>query len=377
MASTRSDHGGTSRTIPPLCDALADLGHQVKLATARAADPAISMQLPERIVDIGLATEGRFLRQRPVIRDWSKWLATWSSDSNPIVHDHGLWLPSNHFVAKWCRQNKRPRIVSPHGMATRWSIRFRAAKKKLVWKLYQQTDLLSADGIHVTSQQELDELLEIGVDRPSCIAPNGMDVPAEVLREVDRRANLLGQRVCSSETKTALFLSRIHPKKGLLDLVRAWADVNPSDWKLRIVGPDEGGHTEVVRSEIRQLGMADRIALVEEVNDVEKWNEYLSADLFVLPTYSENFGIVIAEAMAAGLPVITTTSAPWQVLSEHNLGWWIEPNQDSLSNALHQATGLTSTQRREKGLAASLHARNEYSWAKAAEKLSAFYKSFL
>ena len=136
--------------------------------------------------------------------------------------------------------------------------------------------------------------------------------------------------------------------KGLVNLVRAWAEVRPEGWEIVIVGPDEGGHRAEVTAVARELDVQE-ITWTGEVRDEAKWGLYFDADLFVLPTFSENFGIVVAEALAAGVPAITTTGAPWGVLNERRCGWWIDVGVEPLAAALREATGLSDERRAEMG----------------------------
>lgn len=209
-----------------------------------------------------------------------------------IVHDAGLWLPVNHVTASSACGCRVPRVVSPRGMLEPWARGHRATKKNLAWRLYQRRDLEQAALLHATSGQEAEGLRRAGLRNPIAIVANGIDLP-----------NLVGPRPPCSP-RQALFLSRIHPKKGLLDLVRAWATVRPIGWKMTVVGPDEVGHLAEVQDAVREAGVEADFEFLGAIADGAKWPIYYHSDLFVLPTYSENFGLVIGEALASGLPVI-------------------------------------------------------------------------
>ncbi len=175
-----------------------------------------------------------------------------------------------------------------------------------------------------------------------------------------------------------VFLSRIHPKKGIVNLLQAWKNAKlPKNWKLLLIGPDEKSHSVEVNQEIERLGLRQDVSLVGNVDDSEKWKWLFNGDLFVLPSFSENFGIVIAEAMLAGLPVITTTKTPWQVLRREKMGWWVEPNVDDLTTALVEASLLSTEQRREYGTRCKLYAQQHFSWDNAAKKMNEAYRWLL
>jgi len=172
-------------------------------------------------------------------------------------------------------------------------------------------------------------------------------------------------------------LSRIHPVKGLLDLVEAWHAVRPHGWRMVIAGGDENGHLDEVRTEIGKRKLEHEFTFVGEVRDEAKWDLYRSADLFVLPTKSENFGIVIAEALAAGTPVITTKGTPWEELQTHRCGWWVEPNAGAVAGALRQACNLSDKERQVMGDRGRKLIEDKYTWPAAAKQMLAVYQWML
>ena len=278
-----------------------------------------------------------------------------------IVHDHGLWLPNNHRVARLSRTYGIPRIVSPRGMLSPWALNFKKLRKALAWHLYQRYDLLSADVVHVTSKLEASEARDAGVVGPLAVIGNGVHAPPLLSRRAHR------------ENHTALFLSRIHPKKGVSTLLRAWSRVRPTGWTLKICGPGEAVHCAEVRQLIASEDLEGSVVFAGEVDDDEKWEHYSAADLFVLPTFAENFGVVIVEALVSGLPVITTKAAPWESLTTRRCGWWIDVGIEPLVAALREATNL-GDQLHAMGLRGRDFAMSEFSWQRAAAGMSEVYR---
>jgi glycosyltransferase involved in cell wall biosynthesis len=215
---------------------------------------------------------------------------------------------------------------------------------------------------HATADAEAESLRRSGFQQPIAVIPNGVAVP-----ERER------VKSTSAAPRRALFLSRLHPKKGLPMLIEAWARVEPKDWELVLVGPSEDGHRAELEKQVRQRGLGEAVTFRGPVADDAKWSEYRKADLFVLPTHSENFGIVVAEAMAAGLPVITTTGAPWEELETHGCGWWVEPEVDSIKQALKEAVHCTDEERRAMGKRGRQLVKEHYSWQGVAERMIAAY----
>ena len=170
------------------------------------------------------------------------------------------------------------------------------------------------------------------------------------------------QRLHEDGFRRVLFMSRFHYKKGLLNLVDAWAMLRPKGWKVELVGTDSAGYLEVVKKRIYELGLQSDFIITGALMDEEKWAAYRRADLFVLPSHSENFGIVVAEALYAGVPVITTKGTPWEELTAHGCGWWIDIGVKPLFAALKDAMSLDDAHRHEMGVRGCALVEEKYTW---------------
>lgn len=282
-----------------------------------------------------------------------------------LIHDNGIWLSHNHSIAKLCAKRSIPRIVSVHGMLEPWAIQHRRLKKKLAWHLYQKKDLRDAPLLHSTAPTETVSLSQAGLTNEIVTIPNGTDIPAEI--------DLQAKRTRSSKKRKALFLSRIHPKKGLPMLLEAWAALRPADWALEIAGPDEGGHKAEVAALIETLDLTDDVSFLGALNEAETSDAYRAADLFVLPTHSENFGMVVTEALAHGLPVLTTKGAPWSELESERCGWWVPPTVEGIHMGLQQAFNATDDERLDMGLRGRDLVLRSYAWAPVAQQFLEAY----
>ena len=364
IAGIRLDHGGTSRSVPGLCDALGARGVDWYLLTATPSDPDVRCNFPADMSRVRTVPESKLYRQFGVGKGFCRHLAalTSANRSQSLVHDHAVWLPTNHAVAKYCRDAGIKRIVSPRGMLGAWALNHGRWKKKLAWWMYQHRDLLSADAFHATSQQEADEIRALGLTQPIAVIPNAAAEPGEA--SPDR-------------TRIMLFLSRIHPKKGLLTLLEAWKSASPKGWQLVLAGPDENGHQKEVEQFADSLGISSQVSFPGSLNDQQKWDWYRKADVFVLPSFSENFGIVVAEALAAGLPVIATHGTPWQQLNTRNAGWYVSHDLAALAAAVQFATSLDDEARWAMGKEGKDWARAAFGWSGIAERITVFYDSLL
>jgi glycosyltransferase involved in cell wall biosynthesis len=285
-----------------------------------------------------------------------------------LVHNHGTWLPVNHFASRAARAFNKPIIIQPHGMLEPWSLDHRLAKKRLAMWAYQGNDLRRATAFVATADSECESIRKLGLKQPVAIIPNGVSM--------DGLTHPRASRDPARPKRIALFLSRVHPKKGIPDLLRAWAQVGRSDWLLQIVGPEEIGHLKECRDLARTLAIEDHVHFLGEVYGAEKSRLYQDADLFVLPTYSENFGIVVAEALSFGLPVITTKGTPWCDLETHQCGWWIDCGVDPLTRTLLAAFDMDDETRLEMGSRGRQYVQ-QYTWERNAALTAHFYRWIL
>jgi glycosyltransferase involved in cell wall biosynthesis len=232
--------------------------------------------------------------------------------------------------------------------------------------LYQKRDLAAARVLCATSMDEATSMRECGLEQAVAVVPIGVHVP-----------ELRGRRCEKSGPRTALFVSRIHPVKGLLLLVEAWKRVRPRDWRVIVAGPDEGGHRRVVEKAVGAAGLERVFEFTGPVRGEAKEALFQGADFLILPTMSENFGVVVAEALANCLPVITTTGAPWRGLVDHSCGWWVRPKASELANAIHEATELSDRERETMGARGRLWMEREFSWPSVAQRMLSVYEWIL
>lgn len=283
-----------------------------------------------------------------------------------IIHDNGIWLPHNHQIAKLAHRRGIPRVVSPRGMLEPWAMRHKAWKKHVGWALYQRRDMRLAACNHAATEIEAKTIEQFELGARIVVIPNGVDLPA---MPVDCVTSLDGPT-------TALFLGRIYPVKGLPMLIEAWSRVRPAGWVLNIAGPDEAGHRAEVEAAVAGAGLSDVISFSGPADDERKGKLFAQARLFILPTHSESFGMAIAEALANGLPVLTTTGAPWPALDDA-CGWRVEPSVEGLTEGLLRATGAAPDVLAGMGARGREIVARDFQWKRVAEKMKALYRELL
>ncbi len=251
-----------------------------------------------------------------------------------LFHGNGTWDLPIHQMARIAKKREIPYLISVHGMLEPWPLTQGTIKKKLARMLFVDKSLHKANCIHATAKSEADNLRKLGFKNPIAIIPNGINL-----------SNFPNYEKKIKTKRKILFLSRIHVKKGIENLIEAWSMLDSSvrlNWFIEIIGNGEENYILSLKKLIKNKGLSKSIIIHKPVFGKDKIAAYQSADLFVLPTYSENFGIVIAEALAFKLPVITTVGTPWEELNTHEAGWWIKTGVSPLFRTLNNALKLSN-----------------------------------
>lgn len=364
------ESGGTARSVTGLATALAKQGHKVEILSLDMG-PRFGAPILPTAADVHTT----FVSNRVSIGQRQLWSPLFGkilrdlihNEGINLVHDHCVWLPTHLSVVSEAQHARLPLVVSTRGMLEPWALNHNRLRKQLMWHLYQKRTLAKADLLHATALSEAQSLRKLNLQQPIAIIPNAVDsMPGCNVDQAESRS-----------TRTILFLSRIHPKKGLLNLINALGQLAIGDWEILIVGPHEGSYLSEVQACIAANHLKHKVKFMGPVEDHAKWQYYQMADLFVLPSFSENFGIVIAEALASGVPVITTTGTPWQELVTTQSGWWVEPTVQALAEALRDAMQLTDEERRQMGMNGRQLVQQRYSWQMVATKMLAVYQWLL
>lgn len=356
VPSVEAEAAGPAYSVVRLCDALAAAGVAPEVAVvgtgpSRVARPYLRVFAP----GLGPARLGG----SPELR---RWLRQEAEAGAEILHGHSLWMLPNVYPAWAVRGTTAKLVVSPRGTLSPWAMTRNAWRKRVFWHLAQGRALAAAHCFHATAESEHDDLRRLGFRQPVCVLPNGVDLPE-------------GSRPTPGPRRTLLYLGRIHPKKGIDVLLKAWArlEAERPDWDLRILGPDNGGHLAQMQRLALELKL-QRVVFAGPVYGAEKLQAYRTADLFVLPTHSENFGMTVAEALAAGTPAVVTRGAPWQGLLQEGAGWWIDPGVEALEAALREATALAPGHREAMGASGRAWMARDFAWDQIGLRMAETYR---
>lgn len=353
VSSLRLSAGGPTQSVTRLCEALNGLGAPAEIAT---------LSFPDDLPWEGATPIHKFPRGWPAKLHRSRQLAAFLREEIArfdLVHVHGLWEWPGLYARRAAEMHGKPLILSPRGMIEPWSLTQRSGTKRFARLLWEEATWRSASLFHTTSTLEARSVRAQGLRQPIAVIPNGVEAPAPVHRP-------------ASDRKRLLFLSRLHPKKGVEELLRAWVEIAPRhpDWDLWIAGPDEDGFGARMRALAARLRVP-RVNFEGPVHGEAKWALLGSADLFILPSHSENFGNVIPEALSQGIPVLTTRGTPWEVLEAEGCGWWI--SLEALPIALDHALGLAGPELKAMGQRGMAWTTSTLRWHPIADRMVSTY----
>ncbi|MFN5254435.1 MAG: glycosyltransferase [Limnohabitans sp.] len=258
-----------------------------------------------------------------------------------VIHLNNLWNFPSLFAWYSAQKFRIPLIISPRGSIYKWSLSQGIIHKRIALMLYQKKMLKQAALIHVTDLSEREALKDLGINTKHLVIPNGINSNPNVY-EIECADCVLQNNIYNNRRKI-LFVGRIHKKKGLDLLVSAFSELLGifPDWDLHIVGAiEDDDYIDFLKKLVSDSAASNRIIFHGEFVGSEKIKLFRSSNLFVLPSHSENFGISVAEAMACGLPIITTNNTPWKDLDKINAGWSIDLSIENLKNSLKCALNL-------------------------------------
>ena len=374
VPSVAAESSGPSYSVPALCQGLTSAGCEVSLHFLDGV-PSQLVQVPYQVKsyprrELGLKNLGRSPAMLTGLMETAR--------TADIIHNNSLWMMPNVYpswvVRRLRRKNLNPRlklVTAPRGTLASWSLAKGKWKKRIFGALFQYPALRLTDMFHATSEKEYEEIRALGYRQPVTIVPIGMDIP-----EVDVfNAEAQRRREAEVRRKRVVFFGRLHKVKGVDRLVRAWEEVARDGWELVIAGPDCG-----MLEELKGL-VAERrlpcVSFVGEINGHAKYEFLAGADIYVLPSDTENFGVTVAEALASGTPVIASQGTPWQGLERERCGRWVPVGVEPLAAALKELMAISDEERVAMGARGREWIRRDFSGKGIGAKMKTAYEWLL
>lgn len=352
--------GGPAMTVPELCNALADAELNVELFTI-ARGPVNSSNFRFNYREF---PSSNFLPQLAISGEMHEALR--EATREPVVmHSHSVWSMPCVYPSWVARHNSHARtVIAPHGTLAPFAFHWRWWRKAPFWWAAQKKALESCDCLHSTGEGESRDFRRLGLKQPIVNIPNVIPLPEKWRHPPD-----------SSRPRRLMFLGRLHPIKGLDTLLRSWQMVQDDfpDWELQLVGPEDcKGYRALLDGLAADLGIK-RLSFQGSVLNSAKDNAYNQADLFILPSHSEGFGLVVAEALSHGVPAVVCKGAPWAGLVPNDCGWWVEHGETPIADALREAMSMSDADLRGKGVRGREWVGRDFSMRRVAQLMREAY----
>ena len=359
-------YGGPTRSVYELCRDLARADCEVRVLTTDANGP-------DAVLDVDTTCEndlaGFRVRYCHRIKDVSV-----SPTLLRLLPEYVRWADVVHLTAVYsfpviptlliCRALNKPVVWSPRGMLQRWE----GTSRPLIKTIWEQVCHLVAPRkliLHVTSEEEREESAARMPGVASAVIPNAIEVPNKI-------AAINGNKVLR-----LLFIGRLHAKKGIENLLAAYQRLNGNlsvPVSLTIAGAGDPHYAESLRESARRLGISEQVRMTGAVQGEDKEDAFMNADVVIVPSFTENFAMVVAEALAYGIPVIASTGTPWKRLPEMGCGLWVDNQPESLAQAIRDISRMPL---REMGLRGREWMQREFAGEIIARKMFAVYESLI
>ena len=296
--------------------------------------------------------------------------------SAELLHRHGIWMYPSYVVLQWSKFNRKPVVISPHGMLDSWALKNSAWKKKIAGWLYENRNLRSAACIHALCESEYQSIRAYGLTNPVAIIPNGVDLPD---LQAGQNPPPWNSQI-GADKNVMLFLGRIHPKKGLENLIRAWGILKGKklkeleQWHLVIAGWSQGGHEEKLKRLANELNLEADVTFTGPLYDTAKDAALRTAKAFILPSFSEGLPMAVLEAWAYSLPVIMTKECNIPEGFEADAALDIRPEVESIQQGLESFLSLSQTEQESMGRNGLGLVKDTFTWPKIAAQMVDVYK---
>lgn len=335
------------RSVSALCESLTRAGAAVAVLTTNANGKGRCLEVP---TDRAVTVDGVQVAYHPVVWPIARWLPFYSpalrQACRTLIADYDVaYLPATWTYAMRAGAEAAwgagvPYVVSPRGSFMRWSMTRKSLKKRLYLALVERRLIDHAAAIHLTSAMEQAQQQRWGFKPPVAVIPNGLDVTR--FQALPSRGALRQRLGIPQDVPLALFVGRLHREKRVALTVEAFALVakDMTNAHLLIVGPDEDGSGERARAQTQRAGLADRVHFTGLLAGTDLMRAYADADLLLLLSHRENFGMVAVEAMSAGLPVLLSGDVGLAAeISDASAGLIVPAQADRVAEAWRRLAG--------------------------------------
>lgn len=310
----------------------------------------------------------------PARLGWAPGFGRAIDSTNPdIIHQHGIWRLSSVGTYRWARRTGRPYVIEVHGMLSQWALNNSAWKKRLALAVFQRRQLEAAACLIVNTVEEARAVRDFGLTNPIAIIPNGVDIPNE------RTPRSPYRDAIGPDRKAILFLGRIHPKKGLRELLMAWSKIvqgrkHADTWSLVITGWDDGGHEAGLRRLAKRHGLAaPDLHFTGPLFGSDKQAALADAAAFILPSFSEGLPMAVLEALAARLPVLMTSACNLPEAFDCGAALEIEPDGSSIRRGIDTLLEMSPEQVQRMGDRGRQLVNERFTWPSVALRVHRVY----
>jgi len=361
VSSVSRKAGGLFQSVRGLAKAIASTNADVQVFGIRDEQSAVDLQEWQPLSVQAF---------RPRVRLWgysNELVPAMLNADLDILSVHGLWKYCSVGSHRWHRHTGRPYVVHPHGMLEPWAVRNAMWKKRVAALLYENQHLRGAACLRALSEAEAQSIRSYGLTNPICVIPNGVDLPKPNESNPETRA---------VNQKTLLYLGRLHPKKNITNLIRAWNETFKShrgsgdDWVLAIAGWDQGGY----ESELKRIATGASVVFLGPQFGADKSKCYRDCDAFILPSLSEGLPMAVLEAWSYAKPVLMTPDCNLPEGFEANAALRIGTTPEEIAAGLRVLREMSDNERSEMGNRGHGLVATKFSWPQIGEQMQAVYQ---
>ena len=316
----------------------------------------------------------RSLSEFGISLDHTRWLAQHLQEYD-LLEIHATFSYVCTAAGHVARRQKHPYIICPHGQFSPWVIQQKNRKKLLYNRLFEQANFRQVAAVHCTTAAEAQNVKAFGITAPTFSIPLGVTVADPVPAAADRLREVYQ---IPPDRAVLLFLSRFHPKKRPDFLLSVLAQLPQNNVHLLLAGDGDPDYRAALEQQIEQSGLRDRVTLPGFLTGAAKALALYGSDLFVLPSYGENFGIAVAEAMATGLPVMVTPEVEIaDEIAAQGAGWVVPGTVAAWKTTLMEVLSLSRNERETWGQRGQQFAQTHYNWQAIGQALVETYQTVL